>query len=112
MVRNVRDVVCEEGTVVCFLRSSILLWDPPEGLNPTQALEYLQKRLDILGGKALGTWSIDCETLQSTPQLSECCGSYVYNQIHAWFFVRSTRIFSSPFAYVLHNNSPKLIIVH
>lgn len=48
---------------------SILVWKPPEGLNPSQALDLLQKRLEKLGGKSLGTWTVDCETLQSTPAL-------------------------------------------
>lgn len=50
---------------------SILLWDPPEGLSIGQALEnFLQKRLEILGGRGQGAWSIDCETLQSVPNLA------------------------------------------
>jgi hypothetical protein len=53
-----------------FIKCSILLWDPPESFNPTQAVEFLQKRLDTLGGRHLGTWTIDCETLQSTQILS------------------------------------------
>lgn len=51
------------------LFASILVWKPPEGLNPSQALDLLQKRLEKLGGKSLGTWTVDCETLQSAPTL-------------------------------------------
>ena len=47
------------------------MWDPPEGCNPTQALDLLQKKVELLGGKDLGTWTIDCETLQSTQALSK-----------------------------------------
>jgi len=64
---------------------SILVWKPPEGLNPSQALDLLQKRLEKLGGLSLGTWTVDCETLLSTPSLGtdisrgdNCvCGSVV-----------------------------------
>ena len=52
------------------LFASILVWKPPEGLNPSQALDLLQKRLEKLGGKSLGTWTVDCETLQSAPTMS------------------------------------------
>lgn len=46
------------------------MWDPPEGYNPTQAMDTLQKKVELLSGRSLGAWSIDCETLQSTPALS------------------------------------------
>ena len=50
---------------------SILMWEPPDGLSIGQALEsFLQKRLDILGGRGQGAWSVDCDTLQSVPNLA------------------------------------------
>lgn len=50
---------------------SIQLWDPPEGLSIGQALEsFLQKRLEILGGQGQGAWSVDCEALQSVPNIT------------------------------------------
>ena len=65
-------VFCIKSKIYPF---SILHWKPPEGLNPTQGLEFLQSKIETLGGKSLGTWTIDCETLQSTPSLSELvCG--------------------------------------
>ena len=49
---------------------SIVIWEPPEGLSIGQALEnFLQKRLEILGGRGQGAWSVDCETIQSVPNL-------------------------------------------
>ena len=50
---------------------SIVMWDPPEGYNPTQGLELLQKKVELLGGNSLGSWCIECETLQSTQTLSK-----------------------------------------
>ena len=47
------------------------MWDIPEGMNPTQGMEMLQKKVELLGGRSLGPWTIECETLQSTPALSE-----------------------------------------
>ena len=50
---------------------SILLWEPPEGLSVSQALDnFLQKRVEILGGRGQGAWSVDCEALQSVPNLA------------------------------------------
>ena len=52
-----------------------MIWEPPEGLSIGQALEnFLQKRLEILGGRGKGAWSVDCETIQSVPNLvaGEC----------------------------------------
>ncbi len=47
------------------------MWDLPEGMNPTQGMEMMQKKLELLGGRSLGPWAIECETLQSTPALSK-----------------------------------------
>ena len=49
------------------------MWDPPEGFNATRGLELLQRKVELLGGKSLGPWSVECETLQSTQTLSEGC---------------------------------------
>ncbi|XP_064399969.1 mediator of RNA polymerase II transcription subunit 20-like [Halichondria panicea] len=49
--------------------SCVVHWKPSEGRNPTQRLELLQSRIETLGGKSLGTWIVDCETLQSSPAL-------------------------------------------
>ena len=40
-------------------------------MNAAQGLDLLQRKVDILGGKSLGPWTVDCETLQSTQTLSE-----------------------------------------
>jgi len=47
------------------------MWEPPEGYNPPQALDLLQRKVDLLGGKRLGDWNMECETLQSTQTFSE-----------------------------------------
>ena len=63
---------------------SILLWPPLEGYNPTQAVELLQKKVELLGGKNMGSWSVECETLQSTQTFSKdgARGLYVVLRIH------------------------------
>lgn len=52
-----------------FILLSVILWDYYEGLNASQALETLQRRLEILGGTQHSQWAIDCEMLQSTASL-------------------------------------------
>lgn len=63
------------------LTLSILLWEPSEGLNPGQALEFMQKRLEMLGGRCQGAWSVDCETLQSTPSLGKRVAGYMVSMV-------------------------------
>ena len=62
--------ICVVGIPACIF-CSILLWDYPEGMTAAQGLELLQRKVEILGGKSLGPWSVECETLQSTQTLSE-----------------------------------------
>lgn len=50
--------------------SCILLWDHQEGYSTPQAMEVLLKRLESLGSRSVGTWSIDCETLYPTATTS------------------------------------------
>lgn len=70
LVGEYRPSPCPTAPPILSLRS-ILLWEPPEGMSIGQALEsFLQKRLEILGGRSQGTWSVDCETLQSVPNLT------------------------------------------
>ena len=45
---------------------SIVQWAYPETLNTSQALDTLQKRIELLGATNLGNWSVDCEVLQAT----------------------------------------------
>ena len=61
-----------------------------------QALEsFLQKRLEILGGRSQGTWSVDCETLQSVPNLTGEDGRR--NRLLPIYFIRpSTPLFPPP----------------
>ena len=55
-----------------------MLWDYPEGLNPSQALDLMQKRLEILGSTALGQWVVDCEVMQSTSAVGELGLEIIY----------------------------------
>ena len=41
---------------------SILLWDPPDGLDVNHGIESLQRRTEILGG----SWTVDYESYQSS----------------------------------------------
>ena len=56
---------------VAVTAHSILMWSDQadSSLNPTQKMEVLQKKVEMLGGTARGNWALDCETLQSTPSL-------------------------------------------
>ena len=49
-----------------------MVWDHQEGYSTPQALDVLLKRLDSLGSRSIGTWSIDCETLYPTQPVCKC----------------------------------------
>ena len=55
-----------------------MLWGYPEGLNPSQALDLMQKRLEILGSTALGQWVVDCEVMQSTTSVGKLSPETVF----------------------------------
>ncbi|KAI6659174.1 Mediator of RNA polymerase II transcription subunit 20 [Oopsacas minuta] len=43
----------------------LISWESPEGMSPGHANEKLQKKIEILGGKILGKWDVDCEVYSS-----------------------------------------------
>ena len=68
----------------------IVLWSYPDNLNTSQALEFLQNRLKLLGSTLVGNWVVDCEVLQSTAATAtNTQGKSVYF-IHSSEYPRST----------------------
>lgn len=42
----------------------VVSWAPPEGKTWSQASDLLQQRLELMGARKTGTWSVDCEAYQ------------------------------------------------
>ncbi|XP_062522657.1 mediator of RNA polymerase II transcription subunit 20-like [Corticium candelabrum] len=42
----------------------VVSWPPPAGKTWSQAADLLQQRLELLGAKKTGMWSVDCEAYQ------------------------------------------------
>ena len=57
---------------VCVCVCSIQLWEQPDtSVDPSAAFTGLQRRVEKLGAKSLGSWMIECETYQSAQGVGE-----------------------------------------
>jgi hypothetical protein len=98
--------------------SCIVQWVYPDSLNTSQALEALQKKIELLGGTVVGNWSIDCDVLQSSlPPAAGGGGASSQSKflyfIHSNEYPRTTfSIVDPPFTCLIADNTLDVIFNH
>ena len=52
-----------------FLIASVVPWNVPESMSNQQGMDMIQEKIELLGATKTGSWSVDCESYVSAPNL-------------------------------------------